>query len=297
MEEIRGLDPARTELVELVSISTPSRSHLLLNARPDQSRLQLPEAAVHRRIPTLPCVLQFWRRTAVVRRYPPAVRPWLKLTRPFASQYLESLCDYLYDDLRPRILHESRLSALCEVCTVIQALMVLDIPSVPDSPSDEDTELDELSLDLDQPRRHRGLRTLHISHLLQMVLQDAQTRLFFKAQSVIQSEIRYYVPKPEDLQYPDKLVGESPLEHSSPGNAPDHTCEAARRPPSGAEIREKQPSVSRIFQVRSWDKQETWYPTLQKTIWVLSQLHEFVKVCPLEPISGAYLTAQIARYF
>ena len=66
--------------------------------------------------------------------------------------------------------------------------MVLDIPSVPDSSSDEDAELDELSLDLDQPRRHRGLRTLHISHLLQMVLQDAQTRLFFKAQSVIQPD-------------------------------------------------------------------------------------------------------------
>ena len=39
-----------------------------------------------------------------------------------------------------------------------------------------------------------------------MVLQDAQTRLFFKAQSVIQSDIRYYQPKPDDLAYPDKLV-------------------------------------------------------------------------------------------
>lgn len=54
--------------------------------------------------------------------------------------------------------------------------------------------------------------------------------------------------------------------------------EAARKPVSGTDIREKQ-SVSRIFQVKSWDKQETWYPTLQKTVWVLSQLHEFVKVC------------------
>ncbi len=126
------------------------------------------------------------------------------------SQYLENLCDYLYDDLRPRILHEPRLTALCEVCTVLQALMVLDVPSVPDSSSDEEADLDdELTLDLDHPRRNRGLRTLHISHLLQMVLQDAQTRLFFKAQSVIQSEIRYYVPRPEDLAYPDKLVGGS----------------------------------------------------------------------------------------
>lgn len=88
--------------------------------------------------------------------------------------------------------------------------MVLDVPSMPDSSSDEEADLDdELTVDLDHPRRNRGLRTLHISHLLQMVLQDAQTRLFFKAQSVIQSEIRYYVPRPEDLAYPDKLVGGS----------------------------------------------------------------------------------------
>ena len=48
---------------------------------------------------------------------------------------------------------------------------------------------------------------LQISHLLKMVLQDAQTRLFFKAQSVIQSDIRHFVPKVEDLAYPDLLVG------------------------------------------------------------------------------------------
>ena len=56
-------------------------------------------------------------------------------------------------------------------------------------------------------KRPRGLGRLHISRLLQMVLQDAQTRLFFKAQSIIQAEIRYYVPRPDDLAYPDKLAG------------------------------------------------------------------------------------------
>ena len=50
-------------------------------------------------------------------------------------------------------------------------------------------------------------RRLQISHLLKMVLQDAQTRLFFKAQSVIQSDIRHFVPKIDDLAYPDLLVG------------------------------------------------------------------------------------------
>lgn len=89
---------------------------------------------------------------------------------------------------------------LCEVCTVLQALMVLDDAEFPDEP------LDELTVDIDHPKP-RGLGKLHVSHLLQMILQDAQTRLFFKAQSLIQAEIRYFIPKPEDLAYPDLLVG------------------------------------------------------------------------------------------
>jgi conserved oligomeric Golgi complex subunit 3 len=80
--------------------------------------------------------------------------------------------------------------------------MVLDVSALPD---DEDPA-DELTVDLDQSRKKKGLGQLHISHLLQMVLQDAQTRLTFKAQSVIQSDIRYYAPKQEDLAYPDILI-------------------------------------------------------------------------------------------
>jgi conserved oligomeric Golgi complex subunit 3 len=96
--------------------------------------------------------------------------------------------------------------------------MVLDVPALPSpSPSSSDDneaeDNDELALDFDKPRK-KGLGRLHIGHLLQMVLQDAQTRLFFKAQSVIQSEIRYYIPKAEDLAYPDKLVGEYEAIHS-----------------------------------------------------------------------------------
>ena len=34
----------------------------------------------------------------------------------------------------------------------------------------------------------------------------------------------------------------------------------------------------RLFPLPSYQKQATWYPTLQKTFWVLSQLHGFVNV-------------------
>lgn len=165
---------------------------------------------MHGRIQFVSRVFQFRRRTVIVSPLSHPLSP-ASIYPSLISAYLENLCDYLYDDLRPRILHEARLTALCEVCTVLQALMVLDVPSLPSStaafssPPSEDEENDELTLDFDKPRK-KGLGRLHISQLLQMVLQDAQTRLFFKAQSVIQNEIRNYVPKGDDLAYPDKLV-------------------------------------------------------------------------------------------
>lgn len=54
-------------------------------------------------------------------------------------------------------------------------------------------------------------------------------------------------------------------------------CLAARKPVSEFSIKEKE-SVSQLFHLKSLDRQETWYPTLRKTVWVLSQLHDFVKV-------------------
>jgi hypothetical protein len=157
--------------------------------------------------------------------------------------------------------------------------MVLDISSIPDSSSPSSSDDDELTMDLDTSRRRRhqkSLGKLHISHLLQMVLQDAQTRLFFKAQSVIQSEIRYFVPKGEDLAYPDKLVGEWIIALLVADGYLTKLV-AASKPITGYEIKEKE-SVSQLFQLSSLNKKETWYPTLQKTVWVLSQLHDFVKV-------------------
>ncbi|KAJ7592675.1 Sec34-like family-domain-containing protein [Mycena floridula] len=232
-EEIRGLDPSRTELVEL----TRAGCSYLKQLCTDEFNLY---------------------------------REFFNSGENSLYQYLETLCDHLYDDLRPRILHEPRLTALCEVCTVLQALMVLDVSALPDDLSsvDDEDNVDELMVDLGPTtpkRRRQGLGRLHISQLLQMVLQDAQTRLFFKAQSVIQSDIKYYVVKPDDLAYPDKLI-------------------TARQPVSATGIKEKE-VISQIFQMPSLDKKGTWFPTLQKVVWVLSQLHEFVKPAIFEDIA------------
>lgn len=54
-------------------------------------------------------------------------------------------------------------------------------------------------------RKRRPLERLHTEVLLRMVLQDAQTRLVFRAQAMLVQEVEYYVVKDGDLDYPEKL--------------------------------------------------------------------------------------------
>lgn len=82
--------------------------------------------------------------------------------------------------------------------------------------------------DIEDAEKDNEFGRLHIRQLLQMVLQDAQTRLFFQAQAVVQSEIRYYAPTAQDLAYPDKLAGESTFHFSISSSPPEDGCSRAR---------------------------------------------------------------------
>jgi hypothetical protein len=77
-----------------------------------------------------------------------------------------------------------------------------------DDEDDEDEEdADELTMDLHAKDKEGGLKRLRVDRLLETILQDAQTRLFFKAQAVLHADVRGFVPQPEDLDYPAKLLG------------------------------------------------------------------------------------------
>ncbi|THH07230.1 hypothetical protein EW145_g3527 [Phellinidium pouzarii] len=217
-EEIKGLDPSRADLVELTRAGCSYLKQL--------------------------CIDEF-----------SVYKCFFNSGKELLYAYLENLCDHLYDDLRPRILHEPRLSVLCDVCKVLQALMVLDVPEMEPSSDDEGESFSLGSLVGHDAKQ--GLGKLHISHMLQSVLQDAQTRLVFKAQTVVQADIRYYVPKSDDLNYP-KILEDAPQRHN-------------------AFVIKERDDETPIFQVSSFNKRETWYTTLKTTITVLTQLHDFVQ--------------------
>lgn len=108
------------------------------------------------------------------------------------------------------------------------------------------------------------------STLLKPILQDIQTRLVFRAQSIIQAEVANYQPKNEDLDYPNKLIQAE-----------------KRRQKDGLKSKRSQNSTTFVdhrhtplkSRLPAQDVQETWYPTLRKTLWVLSRLHTYVNVC------------------
>lgn len=204
----------------------------------------------------------------------------------WGSQYLETLCDYLYDSLRPRILHEPKLEVLCELCNVIQALISLDgdpadeddnVLPIPIAESgEEQLEEGESSFDISphNTTKSAGDR-LRFSLLLSTVLQDAQTRLVFRAQNVMESEVLHYVPKPEDLEYPEKLqiakTGDTKREKGKERGLSSGTDKNV-----AMGVVEEDGIV--VFKLPPESVVQIWYPTLQKTLWVLSRLHSYVNV-------------------
>lgn len=178
--------------------------------------------------------------------------------------FLESVCEPLYDHLRPRIIHENQLLKLCELCTLLQDRYIRD-------PEDDVEPLDASQLDF--------------SVLIQPALEDAQTRLVFRAQTILRDEIERYKPKPEDLDYPAcsrqvSLSGSksnAPITSGRKGSVAEPTTPMPKTPmivdegdsPSGREFRWGLDTEAAL---------EGWYPTLRKATWLLSRIYRLVNV-------------------
>jgi hypothetical protein len=106
-----------------------------------------------------------------------------------------------------------------------------------------------------------SLGRLRFSVLLQTIQQDTQTRLVFRAQAVIQSEVLHFVPTADELQYPEKLQA-----YKNEGLALWTEDERLRESEVGG------------FRLPREEVQITWYPTLKRTVWVLSKLNTYVNV-------------------
>ncbi|KAL1953144.1 hypothetical protein VTO42DRAFT_3558 [Malbranchea cinnamomea] len=177
--------------------------------------------------------------------------------------FLESVCEPLYDHLRPRIIRETKLLKLCELCTLLQTRYLLD--------PDEEAE-------------YPNPNQLDFSVLIQPALEDAQTRLVFRAQAVLRDDIERYKPRPEDLDYPARNRKVSLP--ASDGKRSDLSGPKASFAEPGSPLPKTPMIVDENLDSPSehdvrWDFDsrsvfEGWYPTLKKAVWLLSRIYRLV---------------------
>ncbi len=173
--------------------------------------------------------------------------------------FLESVCEPLYDHLRPRIIRENQLVKLCELCTLLQTRYFRD--------QDEDLEILEVN-------------QLDFSSLIQGALEDAQTRLVFRTQAILRDDIENFKPKPEDLDYParGKSVVFPTIGKAKGPPATSGRKGAIEKIPKDPVIVEESDSPSGRYGFDIEASFQGWYPTLRKAIWLLSRIYRLVNV-------------------
>ena len=179
------------------------------------------------------------------------------------SRYLTDLSEPLYDHVRPRIIHEPQIIALSELCLLFQSQFMRD-PDEGNSP--HTPRANPAQSNYFEPAQ------LDFGNLVQPALQDAQSRLVFRTDNLIVAEIQNFTPKEKDLDYPRLL-------HVTSGT-PAVTSPTIKSPTLDA----MSPSVEANEFFDSTALFRGWYPTLRKSIWILSKIYRLVNVHPRIPL-------------
>ncbi|KAK4479013.1 hypothetical protein RD792_014522 [Penstemon davidsonii] len=115
---------------------------------------------------------------------------------------IDPLCTYLYDTLRPKLIHEANLDILCELVYILKVEV------------------------LGEQLSRRGESLAGLRPTLERILADVHERLTFRARTHIRDEIANYLPLDEDLDYPSKL--EQSSETKSETSSSDQDSDVSR---------------------------------------------------------------------
>ncbi|KAJ6166621.1 hypothetical protein N7470_002068 [Penicillium chermesinum] len=172
--------------------------------------------------------------------------------------FLETICEPLYDHLGPRIIRETDIINLCQLCTLLQTRYFSD-------PEEEPDMADTNQLDF--------------ATLIQPALQDVQDRLVFRAQAVLRDEIERYKPRPEDVDYPmhSKQVSLTVTDTQISGKK-DTTADGMidMTKSENEDARNSPPEKDGKWDFETQTALKGWYPTLRKAIWLLSRIYRLV---------------------
>ncbi|XP_061397618.1 conserved oligomeric Golgi complex subunit 3 [Musca vetustissima] len=173
------------------------------------------------------------------------------------TTYLESLCNILYDTMRPFIIHINHLETLAEICSILRIEML-----------EEHVQQNPTPLEA-------------FASVANQLLQDAQERLVFRAHLYLQSDILNYNPSAGDLAYPDKLemMESIALSLQEPAQLKrfDSRSSLISTNSNITEAESVDTSVSRVRSMNSpADLHGMWYPTVRRTLVCLSRLYRCV---------------------
>ncbi|XP_045457050.1 conserved oligomeric Golgi complex subunit 3 [Melitaea cinxia] len=171
---------------------------------------------------------------------------------PALDEYLQSLCNGLYETLRPHIIHINHLETLAELCVILRVEVI-------EEQVNNDPSLSALGA---------AARAL---------LQDAQERLVFRAHVHLRADVLRYRAAPGDLAYPDKLLmmeqialslQEQSLKRSDSRNSMISDVSATSQEVANINV-----EAQRRPQASPADLHGMWYPGVRRTLAALSRLY------------------------
>ncbi|KAJ3111253.1 Golgi transport complex subunit 3 [Phlyctochytrium bullatum] len=223
------------------------------------------------------------------------------------SRYLESLCSALYDHLRPLILREQSINVLTELCrTLKQHLDSVDALAPPDEAYPLDPSFTLLpapvgdaadappvspTSDADAAWRTTDFDVAAAKVAVEKILQDAQERLVFRAQGFIQTEIGAFKPTERELEIlarTDKLP--QPNLVAQPNMVPDldksqpSALLSPEVPLSPESFTDPSPFAKIVY------GSGEWFPTLQKTLYILGKMYKALPSAIFEDLSQEALS-------
>ena len=162
--------------------------------------------------------------------------------------FLESICEPLYDHIRPRIIHELKLANLCQFCTLLQTRY-----------------MNEGEDDYEPP----DLNELDFAQLIEPALEDTQSRIIFRTQAILRDEIENFNPNPSDLDYPALLISNKvPMS----GHKDSRVIGAPLESTNGLDSAQDRWPLS----VATSSSLSTPYPTLTRAISLLSLIYRLL---------------------
>ncbi|XP_050530557.1 conserved oligomeric Golgi complex subunit 3 [Daktulosphaira vitifoliae] len=177
-------------------------------------------------------------------------------------EYLETVCMNMYDTLRPLVIHMKHFETLVELCTILRIEIL------------QDYVYEDASLEV-------------FGSVAELLLQDIQERLVFRANLYFVTDIAEYKPSPGDLAYPEKLKQMEAIaeemqykqltRHDSTGSLFSSVSEAPIK-------------YSSCGWTSAADLHGMWYPPVRRTLMCLSRLYRCVDKTIFQSLSHEAVT-------